>query len=77
MGSQNQKLIGVITERHLNYDEHLISHCKKAGKKFSALARLENFLGLEQRKLLMKRFIESQFGYFSLTWIFCGRKPNA
>ena len=24
----------------------------------------------------MKSFIESQFGYFSLTWIFCGRKPN-
>ena len=25
----------------------------------------------------MKSFIESQFGYFPLTWIFCGRKPNA
>ena len=32
-------------------------------KKLSALARLANFLSLEQRKLLMKSFIESQFGY--------------
>ena len=25
----------------------------------------------------MKRFIESQFGYCPLTWMFCGRKTNA
>ena len=25
----------------------------------------------------MKSFIESQFGYCPLTWMFCGRKTNA
>ena len=24
----------------------------------------------------MKAFIESQFGYFSLVWMFCGRQTN-
>ena len=43
--------------------ECLISLWKKAGKKLSALVRLANFLSLEQRKLSMKNFIESQFGY--------------
>ena len=42
----------------------------------SALSRLANFLSLEQRKLLIKSFIESQFGYCPLTWMFCGRKTN-
>ena len=53
-----------------------MSLCKKAGKMLSALARLATFLA-EQRKLLMNNFIESQFGYCPLTWMFCGRKANA
>ena len=34
--SKNQKLLGVINDRQLNFDEYLISLCKKAGKKLSA-----------------------------------------
>ena len=68
---KNQKLLGVIIDRQLNFDEYLISLCKKA------LARLENFLSLEQRKLLMKSFIESQFSYCPLTWMFYGTKTKA
>ena len=75
--SKNQILLGVIIDRQLNFDEYLISLCKKTGKNLSALARLTNFLILEQRKLLMKSFIETQFGYCLLTWMFCGRKTNA
>ena len=68
---KNQKLLEVITDRQLNFDEYLISLCKKV------LARLENFLSLEQRKLLIKSFIESQFSYCPLTWMFYGTKTNA
>ena len=50
--------------------------------KWALLARLVNFLtslaiAREQRKLLMKSFMESQFGYFPLKWMFWGRKTNA
>ena len=38
---------------------------------------MANFLSLEQRQLLMKSFVESQFGYCPLTWMFCGRKTNS
>ena len=64
--SKNQKLLGVILDHQLNFDGYLILLCKKAGTKLSALVRLANFLSLEQRKLLMKSFIESQFGYCPL-----------
>ena len=60
--SKKQKLLRVIIDRQLNFDEYLISLCKKARKKLSALARLANILCLEQRELLMISFIEPQFG---------------
>ena len=41
--SKNQKLLRVIIEHQLSFDEYLISPCKKAGKKLSALAILANF----------------------------------
>ena len=49
---------------------------QKAGKKLSALARLASFLSLEQREPSVKGFIESQFGYCPLTWMFCRRKTS-
>ena len=34
------------------------------------------YFKLERRKSLMKAFIESQFGYCPLAWMFCGRQQN-
>ena len=50
--------------------------CKKTGQKLSALARVCNILNQERRKTLMKAFTESQFGYYPLVWMFCGRNLN-
>ena len=33
-------------------------------------------MSLEQRRTLIISFFESQFGYCSLVWMFCGRKLN-
>ena len=41
--SKRMRLLGAITDHQLNFDVYLILLCKKAGKKLSALARLENF----------------------------------
>ena len=69
MESRSQKLLAVIVEHQLNLDEYLILLYKNTGKKLSALARSANFLSLEQNKLFMKSFTESQFGYCPLTWM--------
>ena len=47
--SKNLKLLEFIITCQLNFDEYLISLCKKAGKKLSALARLANYLSLEKK----------------------------
>ena len=59
-------------DSNLNFDSYVSSLCKKAGKKLSVLARLSNFMSLNQRRTLLKTFIESQFGYCPLIWMFHG-----
>ena len=74
--SRKQKLLGIIIDRNLRFDEYVLNQCKKAGRKLSALTRICKFMSLERRRTLMKSFIESQFGYCPLVWMFCGRKSN-
>ena len=68
--SNKQKLLGVVIE-------YVFDLCKKAGRKLSVLARLSNYMSFEKRKILLKAFVESQFGYCPLTWMFHGRRANS
>ena len=34
-------------------------------------------MSFKQKLILMKTFVESQFGYFPLIWMFCSRKVNS
>ena len=74
--SKKQKLLGAEIDRTLSFDEYNASLCKKAGKKLSVLARLSNFMCTNKKRLLMKSFIESQFGYYPLIWMFHSRGVN-
>ena len=38
--SSKQKLLGVVINRNLNFNEHVSSFCKKAGRKLSILSKL-------------------------------------
>ena len=44
---------------------------------FYALARMVKILPFDKKRLLLKSFIESQFSYCPLIWMFCSRKMNA
>ena len=74
--SRKQKLLGVETDSSLNFDLYVSSLCEKAEKKLSVLAQLSNFMSLNQRQTLMKTFIESQFSYCLLVWLFHDRIVN-
>ena len=74
--SKSQKLLGVEIDRTLNFDEHVKSLCKNAGRKLSVLSRLSNYMNVKQKKILMKSFFESQFGYCPLVWMFCSKGVN-
>ena len=75
--SQQEKLLGIIIDKDLKFDKHVENICKKASAKVTALARLINIVPMEKKKILMNSFIESQFSYCPLVWMFCcSRKLN-
>ena len=74
--SKKQKLLGVEIDRTLSFDEHIASLCRKAGKKLSVLARLSNFKCTNKKRVLMKAFIEPQFSYCPLIWMFHSTRVN-
>ena len=74
--SQGEELLGVYIDRNLRLNDHVSNICKKANQKLSALMRLGRFYNLEQRRLLMKSFVESQFNYAPLAWMFHDRCSN-
>ena len=74
--SNKQKLLVFVIDRDLNFDKYVFDLCKKAGRKLSVLARLSNYMSFE-KKILLKAFAKSQFGYCPLTWMFHGRRANS
>ena len=74
--SNSVKLLGVTIDNKLNFDEHVTKLCKKASQKIHALARISHFMSQEKLRVIMKAFIESQFGYCPLVWMFYSRTLN-
>ena len=74
--SKSQKLLGITIDKNLRFDEHILTQCKKAGRKLNALARICNLLSFDHRRVLMKAFVESQFNYCPLVLMFSGRESN-
>ena len=75
--SSNVKLLGVNIDSNLTFNDHVSSICAKTGRKLTALRRLVTLLNLDQRRILMKSLIESQFNYCPLVWMFHNRTLNS
>ena len=74
--STSQKLLGITIDNKLTFDEHISRLCNKASQKLHALARIVTYMNLSKRRIIMKAFISSQFGYCPLVWMFCSRRLN-
>ena len=74
--SQCEKLLGVTIDNELNFKIHILDICKKANSKLTALRRYCKFITLEKKRLLFKSFVESQFSYCPLVWMFHNRSLN-
>ena len=70
------KLLGMKLTNQLTFKEHISSICKTVSLKLHALARISYFTSQDKLRLLMKAFIESQFSYCSLVWMFHSRTLN-
>ena len=73
--SNSVKPLGIMIDNHRKFDKHISLLCAKANRKLSDLARISYYWTFHQKRTL-KAFFESQFRYFSLTWMFHSRKSN-
>ena len=74
--STAETLLGITIDSELNFENHLSAICNKVSRKINALGRIANYMPLEKRHIVMKIFIESQFNYCPLIWMFHSRTIN-
>ena len=67
------KLLGITIDNILRFNEHVLNICTKVSMKLHALAREPHFMNIKKLRLIVKAFIESQFGYRLLVWMFHSR----
>ena len=72
--SNKEKLLGIHIDKGLKFKFHLLDICKKARAKVTALSRLAKIVPFQKKRILMNSFIESQFSYCPLVWMFCSRE---
>ena len=61
--SKSEKLLSITIDSKLNINEHISMLCKKVNLKLHASARISKFMNTVKLRMIMKAFIESQFGY--------------
>ena len=69
-------LLGINIDNRLNFENHVLGLIRKGNQKLHALARISKYMDHAKLRILMKTFIESQFNYCPLVWMFHSRTVN-
>ena len=75
-GNKSVKLLGLKIDNELNSNEHVTNICNTVSQKLHALARISGYMKVNKLRLILKAFIESQFQYCPLIWMFHSRALN-
>ena len=71
--SNSAKILGIIFDNKLEFEQYISKICNEASKKISALARIAPFMNESKRKKLMNAFFKCHFSYCPLVWMFHSR----
>ena len=72
--STQEKLLGVTIDNKLTFEHHVAGLCLKASNKLYTLSRIAPFMDQGKLRYLMRAFINSQFQYCPLAWMFHSRE---
>ena len=67
------KLLGVIIEDRLQFNDHISAMCCRAARHLNALARISKHLDSKSNYIIYNSFVASNFKYYPLVWHFCGQ----
>ena len=68
--SDEVELLGITIDKALNFKKHTKNLCRTAQYKLHTLRQIRKYLTLDKAKLLGNAFIDSQFNYSPLIWMF-------
>ena len=74
--STHVKLLGITIDSKLNFQQHVSKLCKRTSRKIHALGRISQYIETNKLKIIMRAFIENEFNYCPLTWMFHNRTLN-
>ena len=69
--SSSVVLLGLTIDNRLTFKDHINILLRRASFKLHALRRIRKYLTAVKTKLLYNAFINSQFNYASIIWMFC------
>ena len=69
--SKKVVLLSITIDNLLTFNNHINNLCRTANYKQHALRRIRKYLSLDKAELLCNAFINSQFNYAPLVWMFC------
>ena len=71
--SREIELLGIAIDNQLKFKKHIENLCKKASFKLHALRRICKHLKVEKAIIFANAFINSQFNYTPLIWMFASK----
>ena len=74
--SDSVKLLGVIIDSKLRFNEHVKIICQKTNNKVKDFSRVVRYLEPQKASLLYNSFILTNFNYCPLIWMFCRKTTN-
>ena len=73
---KEQVLLGIMIDSNFCccccffFESHINNICRRASQTLNALAKVAPYMNIQKRRIIMKFFVTSQFGYGLLIWMF-------
>ena len=74
--SNDVKPLGIAFDKDPRFDKHVRKCFSKPNRKLSVLSIMAKLLSFNKSRTLFKAFVDSQFKYFVIVWMFHSRRTN-
>ena len=73
VSSDKIRVLGFKLDAKMNFKPYVSEICNRASRQINAVRRICKHLNIEGRLKIYRSFIESNFLYCPVVWIFCGK----
>ena len=70
------KLLSIEADNKLNFEKHISNTCKNASNQLNGICRLQTFMGYKEKEAIINTFLDSNFNYGCLIWLFNSKKSQ-